>query len=55
MSVSQALQHLYSLDKSSSDFLRTLYTFVRLDENGDYSSNLQQSESTRLAEFLDGV
>ena len=55
MSASQALQRLYSLDPSSSEFLRTLYKFTRLDENGEFSFNLQQSESARLADFLDGV
>jgi hypothetical protein len=55
MSISQVLHRLYSLDKSSSDFLRVLYTFIRLDENGEYSSNLEQSESVRLVNFLDEV
>lgn len=55
MSASQALQHLYSLDKSSSEFLRAVYKFTRLDENGECSFNLQQSESARLVDFLDEV
>lgn len=55
MSISQVLQRLYSLEKTSSEFLRTLYTFLRLDENGEYSLGLQQSESARLVDFLDGV
>ena len=55
MSISQVLQRLYSLDKSSSEFIRVLYTFLRLDENGEHSLNLEQSESVRLVNFLDGV
>ena len=53
MSASQALQHLYSLDKSSSEFLRAVYKFTRLDENGECSFNLQQSESARLVDVSD--
>ena len=55
MSVSQVLQHLYSLDRSSSEFLRALYTFIRLDEKGEYSLSLQQLETAQLVNFLDGV
>jgi hypothetical protein len=55
MSVSQALQHLYVLEKSSSEFVRVLYTFIRLDEKGEYSLNLEQSESAKLVNFLDRV
>ena len=55
MSAPHVLQRLYSLDKSCSEFLRALYTFIRLDENGEYSLNLQQPESARLVDFLDGV
>lgn len=55
MSLSQVLQHLYSLDKSSSEFLRALYKFIRLDENGEYSLGLQPPESAQLVDFLDGV
>ena len=55
MSASQALQRLYSLDTSSSEFLRALYKFTRLDENGECSFNLRQAESGRLVDFLDGV
>ena len=55
MSIPQVLQRLYSLDKSSSEFLRVLYTFIRLDENGEYSLSLQHPESARLVDFLDGV
>lgn len=55
MSVSQILRHLYSLDEASPEFLRALYKFTRLDEDGEYSFNLQQPESARLVDFLDGV
>jgi len=55
MAISQVLQHLYTLENSSPEFLRALYTFIRLDEKGEYSLNLQQSESARLVNFLDGV
>ena len=55
MSASQTLQRLYSLDSSSAEFLRALYAFIRLDESGEYSLSLQQSESVRLVNFLDGV
>lgn len=52
---SQVIHHLCALDKSSPHFLRSLYTFVRLDERGEYSRNLQHSESARLVDFLDGA
>jgi hypothetical protein len=55
MSAPQVLQHLCALDESSPEFLRLLYTFIRLDEKGEYSLNLQQSESASLVGFLDGV
>jgi len=55
VSESQVLQHLCALEKSSSEFLRALHTFIRLDEEGEYSLNLQQPESARLVNFLDGV
>lgn len=55
MSVSQVLQPLYSLDKSSAEFLRSLYTFTRIDEKGQYSRNLQQPELVQLVNFLDEV
>jgi len=55
VSESQVLQHLCALEKSSSEFLRALHTFIRLDEKGEYSLNLQQPESARLVNFLDEV
>ena len=55
MSTSQVLQLLCTLGKSSPDFLRSLYTFIRLDGEGEYSHNLPQPESIRLVNFLDEV
>lgn len=55
MSASQVLQHLYSLDKSSPDFLRVLYGLIRHDEDEQYSSSLQGPELARLVDFLDDV
>lgn len=55
MSVPQVLQHLCALDRSSPDFFRSLYAFIRLDEGGEYSLNLQHSDSVRLVDFLDRV
>lgn len=55
MSTSQVLQHLYSLDTSSSDFLRCLYCLFRSDEEEQYLFTLQGSELTRLVDFLDEV
>ena len=55
MSTPQVLQLLYALDKSSPEFVRLLYTFIRLDEKGEYSLNLQRSESASLVDFLDEV
>jgi hypothetical protein len=55
MSASQALQHLYSLDTSSPDFLRALYGLIRHDDDEQYSSSLQGPELTRLVDFLDAV
>lgn len=55
MSTSQILQHLYSLDTSSPDFLRHLHCLIRNDEEEDYLSSLQGSELVRLVNFLDTV
>lgn len=55
MSTSQVLHYLCGLDKSSSEFSRSLYTFLRLDEKGEYSHNLQESESAQLVNLLDQV
>jgi len=53
--LSEVLQHPRALEESSSEFLRALQTFIRLDEKGEYSLNLQQPELARLVNFLDGV
>ena len=55
MSASQILQHLYSLETSSPDFLRTLHGLIRHDEGERYSSSLQELELARLVDFLDDV
>jgi len=55
VSESQVVQQLCTLEKSSPGFLRAVYTFIRLDENGEYSLNLQESELARLVDFLDEV
>ena len=55
MSTSQVLQHLYSLDTSSPDFLRCLYCLIRNDEEEQYFSSLQGPELIRLVDFLDEV
>lgn len=55
MSASQVIQHLYSLDKSSPDFLRVLYGLIRHDEDEQYTSNLRGPELARLVDFLDEV
>ncbi|KAF9789434.1 kinase-like domain-containing protein [Thelephora terrestris] len=54
-SQAQLLQHLCTLDKSSPEFSRSLYAFIRLDEKGEYSRSLQRSDSARLVDFLDGA
>lgn len=55
MSTSEILQHLYSLDTSSPDFLRVLYGLIRHDEEEQYSSSLKGEELARLVDFLDDV
>ena len=55
MSTFQVLQHLYSLDTSSPDFLRFLYCLIRNDEEDRYLTTLQGSELTRLVDFFDDV
>ena len=55
MSIAQVLQHLYSLDTTSPDFMRYLYCLIRSDEEEQYLSSLQGSELTRLVDFLDEV
>ena len=51
----QALRQLYSVEPSSPDLLRVLYALIRIDENEQYSSDLEEEELTRLVDFLDNV
>ena len=55
MSTLWTLRCLYSLDTSSPDFLRRLYSLFHHDEDEKYLSNLQGSELARLVDFLDQV
>jgi len=55
MTTSQVLQHLYSLDTSSPDFLRCLHFLMWNDEEERYLISLQGSELARLVDFLDEV
>ena len=55
MLISQILQHLYSLDTSSPDFLRNLDCLIRYDEEEQYLTGLHGSELARLVDFLDEV
>jgi len=55
MSTSQVLQQLYSLDISSPNLSRYLYCLIERDEEEQYLSSLQGSESGRLVDFLDQV
>ena len=49
------LRRLYSLDTSSHDFLRSLCSLFRHDEEAQYFTNLRGTEPARLVDFLDGV
>ena len=55
MSAPWILCRLYSLDTSSPDFLRNLYSLFRYDEQEHYLSSLRGSELARLVDFLHGV
>ena len=55
MSTLWILHRLYSLDISSPDFLRNLYSLFRYDEQERYLENLQGSKLARLVDFLDEV
>ena len=55
MSAPWNLHSLYSLDPSSLDFLRRLYSLIRQDEEEQYLSSLQGSELARLVDFFDKV
>ena len=55
MPASDVLEELYALDPCSSDFPRTLFSFIKSDEEEQYSKNLEGEELTRLMDFLDNV
>ena len=55
MSAIWNLHCLYSLDPSSPDFLRRLYSLFCYDEAERYLSRLQGAELTQLLDFLDRV
>jgi hypothetical protein len=55
MSAPWILRRLYSLDTSSLDFSRHLYSLIRHDEKEQYLSSLQGPELTRLVDLLDEV
>ena len=55
MSVPWILNRLYTLDPSSLDFSRHLYSVIRHDEEEKYLSKLQRSELTQLLDFFDKV
>ncbi|KAF9777373.1 kinase-like domain-containing protein [Thelephora terrestris] len=55
MSTSKVLQHLYSFNTSSPDFLRCLHYLFRNDDEEQYLTTLQGSELTRLVDFLDEI
>ena len=55
MSASQLLPHLCSIDNSSPDFSRLLYSLIRQDEVEKYSSSLSGPELARLVDLLDNV
>lgn len=55
MSTPWNLHRLYSLDPSSPDFLRRLYSLMRYDEEDLYLSSIQGSKLAQLLEFLDQV
>ena len=52
---SRILQHLYSLDGSSPDFLRHLHCLIQYDEEERYLTNLKGPELMRLLDLLDKV
>ena len=52
---SRILQHLYSLNTSSPDFLRYLHALIQYDEEERYLTNLKDFELIRLLGFLGGV
>ena len=55
VSIPWILHCLYSLDTSSLDFLRNLYSLFRHDEEELCLTNLRGTEPARLMDSLDGV
>jgi len=55
MSTPWILHRLYTLDTSSLDFSRSLYSLIRHDEKEQYLISLQGPELTRLVDLLDKV
>ena len=55
MSTPWILRRLYSLDPSSPDFLRQVYSLLRHDGEERYLPSLQEQELARLVDFLDRV
>jgi len=55
MSARWVLQHLYSLDPSSVDFLCRLHYLIWCDEKEQYLTSLQGSELAQLTNFIDKV
>ena len=55
MSTPWVLHRLYTLDTSSLDFSRSLYSLIRYDEKEQYLISLQGPELARLVDFLDEV
>ena len=55
MATSQILQHLYSLNTSSTDFSRYLYHLIQSDGEDHYLLDLQGSDLIRVVDFLDKV
>ena len=55
MSVPRILRRLYTLDPSSPDFSRHLYSVARHDDEEKYLSKLQGSELAQLLDLLDKV
>ena len=55
MSTAWILDRLYSLDTSSPEFLRHLFSLIHRDEEEQYLTSLQGSRLARLVDFLDKV
>ena len=55
MPIPHILQHLYSLDTSSPDFLHHLYCLIQYDEEQQWLTSLQGFELAQVVDFLDKV